>query len=141
MFSNIRRFLLLTLAGLTLVVPAYLWFTLLSPWGYHPPPGLAPADPTRTHEVFVYGTLTNPLVRWLVIGREPQTHPATLPGYRKTGLDLEPEPGSNVSGEVLQVSADELKRLDRYERLGIRYTRVEIQLSDGNDAWVYRRIR
>ncbi|WP_432695989.1 gamma-glutamylcyclotransferase family protein [Marinobacterium sp. YM272] len=140
MVKKTLRFLLLAVAAMSIIVPAYLWLTLLSPWGYNPPPGLLAIDPTRTHDVFVYGTLRHPLVRWLVIGRDPETQPASLAGYRKTGLDLEADPGNKVSGEILRVSADELKRLDRYERLGIRYERVEIQLSDGITAWVYRRI-
>lgn len=139
MHTKALRKLLLLIGILTLVVPAYLWFTLLSPWGYTPPPGLMPVA-AGEHRVFVYGTLRHALVRWIVIGRSPQTRSATLPGYRKEGLDLEVDTSSRVSGNLFQVSADELKRLDRYERLGIRYRRVEIELADGSKAWVYRRI-
>lgn len=139
MLSKPIRKLLLALGIVTLLVPVYLWFTLLSPWGYTAPPGLTPVTP-GDHPVFVYGTLRQPWVRWLVIGRSPETRSTTLPGYRKEGLDLDKDPGSEVSGELFHVSAKELKRLDRYERLGIRYKRVEIQLADGGSAWVYLRI-
>ena len=38
------------------------------------------------------------------------------------------------------MDADELSRLDRYERLGIRYERRTITLDDGTRAWVYLRL-
>ncbi len=139
MFSKTFRKLLLLIGILTLIVPSYLWFTLLSPWGYSPPPGLLPIAPGE-HRVFVYGTLRYSLVRWLVIGRSPESYTATLPGFQKEGLDLAVDAESRVNGDLFYVSADELKRLDRYERLGIRYRRVEVELADGNTAWVYRRI-
>ncbi|SEG65589.1 gamma-glutamylcyclotransferase family protein [Marinobacterium lutimaris] len=139
MLSKPIRKLFLALGIVTLLVPAYLWFTLLSPWGYTAPPGLAPVSAGQ-HSVFVYGTLRSPLVRWLVIGRNPETRTTTLTGFRKEGLDLETDSGSGVNGDLFHVSADELKRLDRYERLGIRYRRVEIELGDGSRAWVYLRI-
>ncbi|BBI61983.1 hypothetical protein HSBAA_32890 [Vreelandella sulfidaeris] len=63
-----------------------------------------------------------------------------LEGYQRNGLDLSPQPGSKVEGLLLRVDADELARLDRYERLGVRYERVEITLEDGSRAWVYLRL-
>ncbi len=66
--------------------------------------------------------------------------PAILEGYQRNGLDLSPEPDSNVEGLLLRVDADELARLDRYERLGIRYERVEVTLGNGTSAWVYLRL-
>jgi hypothetical protein len=38
---------------------------------------------------------------------------------------------------VLAVSPEELRPLDRFERLGIRYHRTELRLDDGRSAWVY----
>lgn len=69
-------------------------------------------------------------------------HPeeATLEGYQRNGLDLSPKPDSHVHGLRLRVTADQLARLDRYERLGIRYERKEKQLADGKRAWVYQRL-
>ncbi len=80
------------------------------------------------------------LRRWVVMGRAGQAEPAVLEGFRRDGLDLTEAPGERVEGEVIVVDADELERLDRYERLGIRYERVPVRLADGRMAWVYRRM-
>lgn len=133
------RLALLSLAGLPLALAGWLWLTLLSPFGYDPPDDLAPIA-QGTHEVFVYGTLRSGLVRWLVTGRAGESRPAVLEGFRREGLDLTEAPGERVVGELLRVSAEELARLDRYERLGIRYERVRLPLADGREAWVYRRL-
>ncbi|MDQ2075936.1 gamma-glutamylcyclotransferase family protein [Marinimicrobium sp. ABcell2] len=138
-----RRPARLVLAGLTaliLVAAFYLWFVLLSPFGHQPPEGYPAIDPTREHKVFVYGTLRNPLVRLVVMGSMGDPRPATLPGYRKQGLDLAVEPGSATEGLVFIVTVEQLRRLDRYERIGIRYERFEYTLEDGTRAWVYRRL-
>jgi gamma-glutamylcyclotransferase (GGCT)/AIG2-like uncharacterized protein YtfP len=117
----------------------YLWYTFVSSGGYSPPPGYTVIEQTE-HEVFVYGTLRNRLLRRIVIGRWTDTRPVVLRGYRKSGLDIEADEGSRVPGELLEVSANELRRLDRYERAGIRYERSRLKLEDGTMAWVYRRI-
>ncbi|MFY0988959.1 gamma-glutamylcyclotransferase family protein [Halomonas sp. C05BenzN] len=133
------RLLLISLFGLPLAVAGWLWLTMLSPFTYDPPDGLAPiAD--GPHEVFVYGTLRSGLVRWLVTGRAGESQPAVLEDFRREGLDLAEAPGERVEGEVIEVSAGELARLDRYERLGIRYERVRLELADGREVWVYRRL-
>ncbi|MEQ8514276.1 MAG: gamma-glutamylcyclotransferase family protein, partial [Chromatocurvus sp.] len=116
------------------------WFTWISPYGYQAPPGLAAIDPDREHRVFVYGTLRQPLVRRLVTGQWIDTREATLPGFARRGLDLERTPGASTPGETFVVDARVLARLDRYERLGIRYRRMQATLSDGKRAWVYRRL-
>lgn len=128
-----------TLLGLPLAVAAWLWFTMLSPFTYERPDHLPPIE-AGPHEVFVYGTLRSGLVRWVVTGRAGESRPATLENFRRTALDLEEAPGEGVEGEVITVSAEELARLDRYERLGIRYERVRLTLADGSEAWVYRRL-
>lgn len=134
------RGVLLPLLALTLLMPPlYLWWTLLSPWGYAPPAGLPPYT-DGPHTVFVYGTLRHELVRRIVVGRPVEGVPAGLADYRKTGLDLQPAAGESVQGERIRVSTPELRRLDRYERLGIRYERVRLPLEDGSEAWVYRRV-
>ncbi len=131
--------LLVTLIGLPLAVAGWLWLTMLSPFTYDRPDHLPEID-EGPHEVFVYGTLRSGLVRWVVTGRAGESRPATLEDFRRSALDLEEAPGERVQGEVITVSAEELARLDRYERLGIRYERVRLTLADGSEAWVYRRL-
>ncbi len=77
-------------------------------------------------------------MRWLVTGRAGSSEPAQLVGYQKQQLDIKPVAGATTEGEVIRVTADELRALDRYERLGVRYERVELTLQDGQSAWVYR---
>jgi gamma-glutamylcyclotransferase (GGCT)/AIG2-like uncharacterized protein YtfP len=113
---------------------------MLSPLGYQPPAELAAIDQNRNHRVFVYGTLRSPAIRWLVIGRAGNTAPAVLNGYRKDGLDITAENEAQVKGLVFEVNANELQRLDRYERLGLRYKRVSHIIDNGDPVWVYQRL-
>ncbi|WP_111411874.1 gamma-glutamylcyclotransferase family protein [Billgrantia lactosivorans] len=132
------------LAALAVLAPllallGWLWLTMLSPYTYDRPAHLDDIDEGR-HALFVYGTLRFAPVRWLVMGRAGETETAVLEGFRRDGLDLAEAPGDRVEGEVIVVDADELARLDRYERLGIRYQRVPMRLADGRRVWVYRRL-
>lgn len=97
-------------------------------------------DLADEHRVFVYGTLRWPWVRWLITGNDLETSPALLRGFERVGLDLEPAPQAYVPGQLLQVDGDELRALDRYERLGQRYERVRVALANGTPAWVYLRL-
>ncbi|MGM0985060.1 MAG: gamma-glutamylcyclotransferase family protein [Pseudomonadota bacterium] len=125
--------------GALLILAGWLWLSMLSPWTYDRPAHLDPVQ-EGPHRVFVYGTLTHAPVRWLVYGRTGNPEPAVLEDVERTGLDLSPEPGARVEGLLLRVKAEELERLDRYERLGIRYERVRMTLSDGRRVWVYQRL-
>lgn len=122
-----------------LAVAGWLWLTMLSPFMYDRPEHLEPVA-EGPHRVFVYGTLRYAIVRWVVMGRAGEARPATLEGFQREGLDIIESPQASVEGEIIKVSADELARLDRYERLGLRYERVRLDLADGREAWVYRRL-
>lgn len=124
----------------TLAFAGWLWFILLSPYGYTPPPNLTPIEQHTKHRVFVYGTLTYPWVRRVVIGHWVETKPAVLKNYQQEALDLKPALGQQVIGQVFVVTPAQLERLDRYERLGIRYQRVKKTLASGQQAWVYERL-
>ncbi len=137
MRKSIQRSLAVLLAMMVLGV-GYLWLTFASPFGYTPPENQPALDEDATYTVFVYGTLRKPWVRWLVTGRAGSSEPAQLVGYQKQQLDIKPVAGATTEGEVIRVTADELRALDRYERLGVRYERVELTLQDGQSAWVYR---
>lgn len=136
---RLRRISTVLAVGLVLGTSG-LWYRMLSPWGYTPPPDLPRIEAGVAQRMFAYGTLRNPLVRGIVVGRHVRTGQAELPGYRKEGLDLRAQVGASVEGEVFVVEAEELRRLDRYERVGVRYERFEGVLDDGSRAWVYRRI-
>ncbi|GHC26694.1 gamma-glutamylcyclotransferase family protein [Aidingimonas halophila] len=132
------RYLLAAIAGVPVCIALYLWLTLLSPFLYERPDSLDAIEP-GTHQVFVYGTLQYAPVRWLVYGRSGNPETVYLENFRRDGLDLEPVSGSRVEGLLLTVDEKELAKLDRYERLGIRYERQRLTLSDGSRAWVYIR--
>lgn len=132
------RYTLATVLAVFALGVSYLWLTFASPFGYNPTVDLPTIEEDATYSVFVYGTLTQPWVRWLVMGRTGKSEPAKLPGYRKEELDIKPVEGAVTKGEVINVDADELRALDRYERLGVRYERVKLTLENGESAWVYR---
>ena len=133
-----KRCLTLLLIGLS-GSAVWLWVTMLSPWWYERPENVADIE-QRTHQVFVYGTLTYAPVRWLVMRANGSPQPAKLNGFERNGLDISADSNSQVDGLRLTVTPEQLKRLDRYERLGIRYTRQNVTLADGTSAWVYRRL-
>lgn len=136
---RVLRYALGSTIGLMMIAAVYLWWVLLSPFGYERPEDLA-VIPEGESQVFVYGTLTHAPVRWLVYGRAGSPEAAILPGFRKRELDLVAQQGHQVEGLVLNVSEEELAALDRYERLGYRYERVRVQIADGSDVWVYMRL-
>lgn len=137
-----KKLLLASALSLTVVfvgLLAYLWLVLLSPFNYEYPEHMAaPSAAEGYHPVFVYGTLRYAPVRWIVMGRAGETEPHTLRGYTKTALDIRPDREGKVEGLLLHVTDEELRRLDRYERLGVRYLRNRVTLEDGRQAWVYQ---
>lgn len=90
----------------------------------------------RTERVFVYGTLTNPAVRFMVCRCHTPLIPATLKNYHKQGLTIIPDENATVSGGVIAVSPTELARIDRYERVPDRYRRETVTIR-GQSMWVY----
>ncbi len=139
MHKRIKKLLLLPALVLCLFV-IWLWYNLLSPWGYNAPEGLPAVAPTQEYRVFVYGTLTQGWVRWLVTGEQIDTQPAQLKGYYRDRLNLIPQADTHTPGQLMKVTGENLIDLDRYERLGIRYERTEMILADGQSAWVYTRL-
>jgi hypothetical protein len=97
-----------------------------------------PAPDSTPQNVFGYATLTQPLVRFVVLGRHVTAEPAQLAGYLRDGRDLRPEYGALLDGKVFSVQPEGLLRLDRYERLGERYRRDLKTLTDGRKVWVYQ---
>lgn len=134
----LKRLLIVCMVGV-LGVAGWLWLIMLSPWFYERPNDLADIE-QRPHQVFVYGTLRYAPVRLVVMGDFGDPQPAMLEGFQRNGLDLTPQPDHHVEGLLLHVEPNELARLDRYERLGIRYEREMVRLDDGSQAWVYLRL-
>lgn len=138
-FRRCRIYFLFCLIFLVLV-GSWLWWTHFSPYSYQPPASYSISYSEEPQRVFVYGTLRHPALRWLITGQSFTSHSAVLPDYRKQGLDIVPTQGAKTEGLVFEVDQNSLRRLDRYERLGIRYTREQLPLTDGEPAWVYRRM-
>lgn len=92
--------------------------------------------------LFVYGTLKDPKVQKEVIGREVEAKEDILKGYSKGEIIIEGKiypilvkGTGEISGLVLQVTNEELKKLDEYETAA--YRRIEEKLKSGITAWVY----
>lgn len=95
-------------------------------------------------KLFAYGTLLDENIQKYIIGRLVEGTPDQLVGYRKTmrqfssGIypDLIEDITCEVKGQILDLSADELERCDRYE--GDEYRRVKMLLESGVEVFVYR---
>jgi gamma-glutamylcyclotransferase (GGCT)/AIG2-like uncharacterized protein YtfP len=131
----------LVLTLLLLIIGGWSWWTFVSPRAYSPPSSSVIAIDAGEQRVFAYGTLGNPLIRLLITRELTDTTPAHLPGYRKQGLDIIETTEETTAGVVFSVTPQGLRRLDRYERVGERYQRLQVTLTDGEPAWVYQRLK
>lgn len=101
--------------------------------------GEVKTSPEGTQPVFVYGTLKDATTRKEALGEEVSTEKAKALGEEKQSGEystIEPSTDKNVEGEVMQLSADQIKKLDSWES---DYERKEITLEDGTKAWAYSR--
>lgn len=93
--------------------------------------------------LFVYGTLRDPKVQSAVFGRVVEGSPDTLVGYRRSEITIDgvvhwiatTDIAQSLPGQVIEVTADELVEIDRYE--GEDYQRIQVRLRSGRQAWVY----
>ncbi len=93
--------------------------------------------------LFVYGTLQEPAVQERIIGRLVAGTPDTLEGFFKSQMSMTegvyplviPRHGYEVYGMVLEVTDEELHRMDVYETTA--YRRVRVPLRSGRESWVY----
>ncbi len=95
--------------------------------------------------LFVYGLLKKPEIQKKVIGRIAENSEDSIKGYKLSQINTEGEifpiliksnsPRDFVIGEVLEVTQDELKKIDKFETDA--YKRIQVFLSSGKDAWVY----
>ncbi|HMB16071.1 MAG TPA: gamma-glutamylcyclotransferase family protein [Pelovirga sp.] len=126
---------------LLLAIGGWGWWTFVSPLNYSPPSSTVVEAGAGEQRVFAYGTLCNPLVRLLITRELTDPTLAHLPGYRKQGLDIIKVDSATTAGMVFSVTPQGLRRLDRYERVGERYQRLQLTLADGKPAWVYQRLQ
>jgi hypothetical protein len=127
---------------IALILLVALWFAITRAPFYLPPTNAAtPAPPDGPALVFGFATLTNPLVRLVVVGRWVSASPAQLRGWQR-GQERDIVEGADMvlDGVVFRVTPAEMRRLDRYERTGRKYRRDLMVLEDGRSAWVYRLI-
>jgi gamma-glutamylcyclotransferase (GGCT)/AIG2-like uncharacterized protein YtfP len=95
------------------------------------------------NKLFIYGTLINPKIQKNIIGHIINGIPDILKRYEKSAIEIDNEkypiiiPNKNkiVSGFIIEISNDELKKIDEYE--GVEYKRIEIVLQSGISVWVY----
>lgn len=99
--------------------------------------------------LFVYGTLKDRETQQAVVGRRLSGRPGRLRGFRMKSLRegqtvypiIEESAGDVdsdvIDGLVLEVSSEDLKRLDVYE--GQSYRRGRVALESGEECWVYMR--
>ena len=90
----------------------------------------------RTETLFIYGTLENPAIRFLMCRCITIAEPATLTGYQQVGLNIEPNSDDTVLGELIKLSPEELARLDRYEEVPDNYVRKQVTVNQAL-VWVY----
>jgi gamma-glutamylcyclotransferase (GGCT)/AIG2-like uncharacterized protein YtfP len=101
--------------------------------------------PDEATTLFVYGSLTDPLRREEVIGRQIDIMPATLHNYelgRARYFYIRSYPGISTAGFLLlNLTPRDFQTLDRYEEVPRLYTREKVEVFDqsGNPArcWVY----
>lgn len=95
--------------------------------------------------LFVYGLLKKPEIQKKVIERTAEGLEDSIKGYKISQINLEGEifpiliksnsPRDFVLGLVLEVSEEELKKIDKFKTDA--YKRKKVILSSGKDVWVY----
>jgi len=98
---------------------------------------------TGKEKLFIYGTLINLNIQESVFGRQDKGLPDVLKGYKKSEIRIEdeffqiifPDNMEVVDGFVINVTKDELKKIDEYETDA--YKRERVVLESGISAWVY----
>lgn len=94
-------------------------------------------------KLFAYGTLQDPDVQQRIMGRIVTGTVDTLDGFYKSKIAMSdgvyplviPQHGSSVDGLVLEVTLEELARMDIYETSA--YRRFWVKLRSGRECWVY----
>lgn len=95
--------------------------------------------------LFVYGLLKKPEIQKKVIGRIAEFSEDSIKGHKISQINIEGEifpilinsknPRDFAFGFVLEVSEEELKKIDKFET--DVYKRKKVILNSGKEAWVY----
>ena len=94
--------------------------------------------------LFVYGTLAIGETLKNILDRDVPGIPATLDGYdgsKMVIIESESYPAAekniecSIQGLLIEVTSEELEKLDVYETDA--YKRKEVELTSGKKAWVY----
>lgn len=98
------------------------------------------SDGANAVKLFSYGTLQEPEIQRMLLGRELTMRRAELAGVKLTVAygGMYPalvEGDEKVPGSVLEIYEEELPRLDRYE--GPAYVRTVKETVDGEQVFVY----
>ena len=96
-------------------------------------------------KLFVYGTLKNPEVQKLVIGRVVESKKDSIIGYNLKKIEIDgdvypllvedPKQKKPIEGLVISVNSEELKKIDKHETEA--YKRKEVILKSGERAFAY----
>ncbi len=108
----------------------------------------------QTNFLFSYGTLQLESVQLKSFGRRLVGRPDSMPGFRKSFIEItdpdvlassgerfhpivvpSDDPDDAVDGTVFEITSDELRAADQYEVAD--YERVDVVLRSGTRAWVY----
>jgi gamma-glutamylcyclotransferase (GGCT)/AIG2-like uncharacterized protein YtfP len=88
--------------------------------------------------IFVYDTLLDKHLVRKIVGRKVDETPDVAVNYKKVHEKgygwLEYEKGSFVHGAVLELTREEVDKLDSWED---KYKRSPIKLDSGSSAWFY----
>lgn len=93
-------------------------------------------EPNRTESVFAYGTLLHPTIRMFACRCRTVAEPATLDGFVRDGRNILPTENGSVNGFLLRVTPNELRNLDRYERVPEKYVRIRVEVNEATH-WAY----
>ena len=95
--------------------------------------------------LFVYGNLKKPEIQRKVIGRVAELTEDSIKGYKQSTIYIKGEifpiltssknPLDFVFGSVIEVTEEELKKIDDYET--DEFKRKEVVLVSRKDSWVY----
>ncbi len=90
-------------------------------------------------KLFVYGTLMDKHLTEKVLKHKIEENSYTLHGWKKVDMGdnyttLIPESGTSTKGDIIDISEEDLKKLDQYEE---RYERKTVQFRDKSFGYTY----